>query len=343
MAMVCPQCKASHEQALHCPSCGVRLLYQSHPRRGDDDAAASDSGQWLHTPIGRVLAAICLAQGLAYGLQMLCNAGVLAAAEDAERSVWSTLYGLVLLQTLQGLSLLVGGALAGAGQRRAALLGCVVGLVHALLFMLIQDVRGEQATEVAMYGQPILHIGFGLVGAIIGASIWRPLPTLAMPEFEIDKNFKPVRGRRAVFAALAGPIAWPRVVMGIVLVTAGFMWTPQLLGVVLEASQGSKVRVTDHLQAQLVTWEIVGLATLLGAAVAGATTRNGLKQGLCVGMGTSVVLVGIYLGNRAFPVDKTLYTVGCILPLTVAGGWFGGQLLPPVQVQSRRRRMGSAV
>jgi hypothetical protein len=340
MAMVCPQCKASHEQSLHCPSCGVRLLYQSHQRRPEGSSSGS-TGQWLHTAVGRVIAGILLAQGLAYGLQLLCTAGALAAADDVEQSVWSTLYGLVLLQVLQGMSLLIGGGLAGAGQRRAPLLGLVVGLVHGVLFLSIQRLQGTPQTEISLYGQPILHVVFGVVGAIIGTCIWRPLPTLAMPEFETDKDFQPLRSRKSRFALLSGPIAWGRVFAGIVFVTAGFLWGPGMLSVMLDASQG-KLRVTDHLQAQLVTWEIIGLATLFGGAMAGATTRNGLKQGLFVGLGASIVLVGNYLGGKAFLLEQSLYMVGSIVCLTLVGGWFGGQLFPPVQGIPRFRSMGAA-
>jgi hypothetical protein len=340
MAMVCPQCNSSHEQTLHCPSCGVRLLYQSHLRRPENSSAGA-SGQWLHTAVGRVIAGILLAQGLAYGLQLLCTAGVLATAHDAEQSVWSTLFGLVLLQALQGMSLLIGGGLAGAGQKRAPLLGFVVGLVHGVFFLSIQRLQGAPQTEVTLYGQPILHVMIGIVGAVIGSYIWRPLPTLAMPEFETDKSFQPLRSRKVRFTMLRGPIAWGRVFAGIVFVTAGFLWGPLMLSVMLDASQG-KLRVTDHLQAQLVTWEIIAWGTMFGGAIAGATTSNGLKQGLCVGVGASIVLVGNYLGGKAFLLEQSSYIVVTIVCLTIVGGWFGGQLFPPVQAIPRFRSVGAA-
>ncbi|MEI4920850.1 hypothetical protein Q8G81_35430, partial [Klebsiella pneumoniae] len=79
-----------------------------------------------------------------------------------------------------------------------------------------------------------------------------------------------------------------RVFAGIVVVTAGFLWGPGLLNLVLEISGGT-LRISHPLQAQLVTWEMVGLTTMCGAAVAGATTFNGFKQGLFVGVGTCIV------------------------------------------------------
>jgi len=340
MAMVCPQCSETYQQTLHCPKCGVRLLYQSK-RHHFDAALAGPAGHWLHTPIGRIVAGILLAQGLAYGLQLLGNAYLQVTVADAPQSVWSTLFGLVALQAIQGFSLLAGGALAGAGQRRASVLGAVVGSVHGSVFLLLQHLHGGRLTEVAMYGQPVLHVAFGALGAILGGSIWRPLPIIAMPEFETDKKSRPIRRASLTLSALRGPVAWGRVSAGIVIVTAGFLWGPGLLKVLLEASQG-KLMVNDHLQAQLVTWEIIGLATLLGAAVAGATTPNGLKQGLCVGVGASILLIGNYLGGKNVLIEQILYTTFSILSLTVAGGWFGGQLFPPVMPFPRRVRVPSA-
>ena len=335
MAMVCPKCSATSDKTSHCPNCGVRLLYQSRPR--PLDLSGGTAGQWLHTPLGRVVAGIMLAQGLAYGLQLLCTAG-LQAVEQPSASVWSTIFGLVLLQAIQGFSLLIGGGVAGAGQRRAFAVGAVVGVAHGLIFLVIQDLQGAEITEIALYGQPILHLAFGMLGAIIGSCIWRPLPTLVMPE--LDDNKANIRLSSGGWRALRGPIAWGRVCAGIVIVTAGFLWGPGLLAVALEASQGT-LKVNDRLQAKVVTWEIIGLLTLLGAAVAGATTFNGFKQGLCVGVGASVVLIGNQLGGTSILNEQIGYTVFSIMGLTVVGGWFGGALFPPIRATARRR-VGSA-
>jgi hypothetical protein len=342
MAMVCPQCKGSFEQSLHCPTCGVHLLYQTRlPRR--DSQTAGPGGQWLQTSVGRMAAGMLLAQGLAYSLHLLCNAGLQVTAAPAEQTVWSTLYGLVLLQLLQAVSLLAGGALAGAGQRRPAGLGAAVGAVHGSLFLLVQRLQGgPQVTEVALYGQPLLHVALGSLGAVLGASIWRPLPVLAMPDFETERQTKTVRTRSLTLAALRGPVAWGRVFAGIVIVTAGFLWGRNLLSVVMDASQGT-LKINDRLQAQLVTWEIIGLVTLLGAAIAGSTTLNGLKQGLCVGIGASILLIGNHLGGKNVFLSQMVLTTTSILGLTIAGGWFGGQLFPPVHSVHQRHRVRSPV
>ncbi len=332
MALVCPQCKGSFDKSLQCPSCGVRLLYESRGER----AAGSSRGFGLQAGIGRIAVGIVLAQGLAYGLQMLCHAFVQVAADDPSQSIWTTLYGLVLLQCIQGFSLLAGGALAGAGKRQAALLGAVVGLVHGLIFLVYQHLRGEHPTEVALYGQPLLHISFGALGAVLGAQIWQPLPVLAMPEFGTEKQPKPAQRRSSLFASLRGPVSWSRVSVGIVIITAGFLWGPSLLALVLRASNGT-LKLNDQLQAQLVTWEIIGLITLLGAAVAGATARNGTKHGLCAGIGAAILLIGNHLGGKNVSFEMMFCTLVSIVCLSFVGGWFGGTLFPAVVPLNRRK------
>jgi hypothetical protein len=87
----------------------------------------------------------------------------------------------------------------------------------------------------------------------------------------------------------------------------------------------------------MIAWEIAGLLTLLAGAVAGSTTSNGFKQGLCVGLGVAIVLLGAHLGNPNASLEKTVFMVSSVLCLTMAGGWFGGQLFPPVVARRRGR------
>src|SRR5689334_10071901 len=99
MAMVCPKCNGSYEQRWQCPNCGVRLSYTAGVHRAVADVEAPS--QWGQTPWGRIFVGVILSQGLYYGLRQFCTAGLLASGDDAARGVWSTLYGLVILQALQ--------------------------------------------------------------------------------------------------------------------------------------------------------------------------------------------------------------------------------------------------
>jgi hypothetical protein len=295
---------------------------------------------WQHTPWGRIFVGLLLAQGLYHGLRQLCTAGLLATTEQTAGDVWSTLFGLLLQQGLMATGLLIGGALAGAGQRRAILFGVVLGIWSGLLFVLYQSWSGEVLTQVSTYGQPILHATLGAVGAVIGSLIWKPLPDLSVPDLRPTKVPKLRVAARPSPSLFVGPIAWARVLAGVALAVGGIVWAKVILDFVMEASQGT-LSITSHLQAQLVTWEISAVATLVGGCWGGATTVNGLKQGLCVGIGASVVLTGIYLGGGNLLLEKLIFTQACTLCLTLAGGWLGCQLFPPIYSVSRRKKVGA--
>ena len=72
--------------------------------------------------------------------------------------------------------------------------------------------------------------------------------------------------------------------------------------------------------------------------MAGSATSNGPKQGLFVGVTASMALVALQAQS---PWTVVLTVVSCFT-LTLVGGWFGGQLFPPVQPIIRGRRVGSA-
>src|ERR1700688_1040411 len=99
MAMVCPQCNRSFAQHLNCPECGGRLLFQAHTRGvTSEEILAGNRSQWQQTPWGRMAVGLILAQGLAYGLQQLLTAGLLATGEQP--TLWTTLRGVLVLHGL---------------------------------------------------------------------------------------------------------------------------------------------------------------------------------------------------------------------------------------------------
>jgi hypothetical protein len=334
MAMVCPQCLRTFDQRLHCPTCGARLVYQAQRR---DSGPVGAGPSWQQTPWGRLLIGVLVAQGLCFGLQQLCTAGLLASGDEAGADVWRTLYGLLLFQGLQVLGLLAGGALAGAGKKQGFLFGAVVGLCNGLVFIVLQSNNSQLFTPVTLYGQPILQTAFGALGGLVGSFIWKPPPALQLPGAgPVVQSMTPSKP----LAMFEGPVVWWRVLAGILLAVGGSLWANVILDLVMEASEG-KMSIRTHLQANLVTWEITALAMLLGAALAGATTRNGLKQGLCVGLGVASVLVGVRLGVPQVHFDSLLLTGGMAVAFGLSGGWFGGTLFPPVV--GRPRSLGTII
>ena len=74
----------------------------------------------------------------------------------------------------------------------------------------------------------------------------------------------------------------------------------------------------------------MGLAMLAGSALAGAGTCNSLKQGLCIGVAVSAVLLGVRLGVRHVSAHELILIGASSLALGLAGAWFGGSLFPPL-------------
>jgi hypothetical protein len=329
MAMVCPDCKKSFEQRLHCPDCAVRLQFQLTPR---DDSSSENKGVWQQTPWARLLVGLLLAQGLYYGLRHLLSAGLLAARMDAD-SPWEAFGGFVLVQVLQAIGVLCAGLLTGAGERRGVVYGAVLGIWSSIFFILAQQWSGEPLGSMSSVGVPILLAATGTLGGFVGSLIWKPLPEWNLPV----PALAPAPTPAASFVGFIGPVAWPRVVAGIGLSVGGVVWADVIRDFIVDASDG-KLRIITHLQANLVTLEISALAILAGAALAGSSTFNGLKQGLSVGIGAAIVLAFVSIVNGPAELSLFLLQLACVLSLGIIGGWFGGQLLPPVIPHKRLKR-----
>lgn len=328
MAMICPRCNGSFDQRWTCPACQVRLAYQAAPGRAASPLEVTPGGQWQQTPWGRIFFGVVIAQGLYYGLRQLVIAGLLASNDDAVRSAWSTLAGLLVLQGAQALGLVIAGVFTGAGQRQGIVYGAVLGVWNGVLSVVVQSAVGG-ATTVTLLGQPILHTAFGALGGFLGSLIWRPLPTLSLPSLAPpDEPHTPLSSRPRP-SLITGPVAWPRVVAGSALAVGGTLWANVILDLLLDASDG-KLAIDSKLQAELVTWEVTALAMLVGAAVAGACTSNSIKQGLVVGLAVSVVLIGLRFTTHITALHDMAITAISCFGLGVAGAWFGGSLFPPL-------------
>lgn len=331
MAMVCPKCNGTYEQRLNCPQCDVRLLYQAPRRLG----FAGEEESWQQTPWGRLLIGLVLAQGLYYGLRQLCTAVILANNDELARELWTTRGGLILLQGLQAVGVLAAGILVGAGQRQAFIYGALLGMWGGVLDLVVQGLTGRPMTTVVALGLPMLQAAFGALGSMVGSAIWKPLQTLTLPSSAGTPGTRKA-GPRNKSHYFAGPIAWLRVGTGVAVAVGGALWAHVILELVVQASEG-KLLPETKLQSELVTWEIMALVMTFGSALAGATTKNPLKQGLCVGVGTATVLLGVNFATPVLPVPALLFTLTCSLGLGLLGSWFGGQLFPPLVVPRRRR------
>jgi hypothetical protein len=334
MSMVCPQCSTLHEQRLQCPHCGGRLVFRD--ARGAASRAAAL--RWQQTPWGRILIGLVLAQGLFYGLRHLLTGVLLAfTGIGSPQELWGTVEGLLWLQGAQFLSLLLGGVLAGGGQRHGLWLGAIVGIWNGVLAVLLRQNPTQGLTVVALCGQPLLHAAFGAIGGGLGCFIWKPLPLAPVPGMPGTERKPRPRFRPPAFT---GPVSWFRVLAGVSLAVAGTLSATVIFDKVLALGAGKFAHTTET-QDWLITWEIKALALIVGGALAGATTSNGLKHGLLVGLFASMILITVE--NRFTPrwAELALLTLASSLTLCVIGGWFGSQLFPPV-VKPQRNRLGPA-
>jgi hypothetical protein len=263
----------------------------------------------------------------------LVSAGVVASQQVDQKEFWASLAGFLLLQGMQVVSLVLGGLLAGAGQRQAAVYGAVLGVWNGVLVTVVQPEAIERFNAVAVYGLPLLHAAVGALAAWVGSVIWRPITPAS-----VRGSSRPLAkiARREGRPWFAGPVRWPRVIMGTGLAVAGALWAGVILDRVVRLS-GYALSPASLDQAQLVTWEIMALAILAGGALAGAATRNGMMQGLAVGVCTAIALVAIRMASPHAPTFLML-AVSMFAPviLGVLGGGFGGQLFPPLPpVRSR--------
>ncbi len=333
MPMICPKCNGIFDQQIQCPSCAVRLHFSS--TAGSSKGVAGKKNAWQHSPMGRILVGLLLAQGLALGLRFFWD-GSLSFSEGPESSnTWTALFEIIILQGLQAVCLLIAGGLAGAGQSKGLFIGGFIGLGNSFIFLAIRIFQNHPPVGVLLYGVPILETFCGALGGFIGSIIWRPLPKLALANPIAKATAKSKVRRSSGTMLFQGPISWPKVFIGTAVVVVGVISPTVVLDFVMTASRG-QMQVSTHLQAKLITWEISGLAMLIGAAIAGFNTFNGGKQGLCVGIGSAIALVGFYLVQSEIFLEEIIGLVACVVLLCMAGGWFGSRLFPPVASSPRR-------
>jgi hypothetical protein len=338
MSLVCPQCKQIYEQNSICPLCNVVLLYHAQNLQHDTPLPHEEEDappEWQHTPWGKIVVGLILAQGLIFGMQQLLTAGFLMSGDGAD--VWRTLLGLVSHHAIYAISLLIGGALTGAGQPRGMIYGALVGFTSGLISVFWHDHTNTVFPTLLVYAEPIIHLATGALGGGLGMLIWQPIPKLPDLGGSTPTPAPAVPFSISLGNNFAGPVYFGRVCAGAFLIVVGVVWSQAILEFLLRASNGA-LTISSKMQAQLVSMEIIALVALIGAGFAGATTRNGLKQGLCVGLCASVVVLGIQCSSPKFTLESAIFTLSGIAVVSFIGGWFGGQLFPPLIPGGRRRR-----
>jgi hypothetical protein len=337
MAMVCPQCRVAHVQKLACPTCGSRLQYVLL-ELSSFRCRRPNQNTWRETPWGRLFVGMALALGMNHVVGDFLMAAKLIAVERGQASLGSWLDSLAAMNGIQVLSVFLAGLLTGAGQKRGVFFGAFVALCSCLMFQWFGGAKFALGSLAARAAELLLLVSCGAAGGLAGSVAWqtnKPSVVFWRPKSEARR----MRPRRSGYE---GPVAWMRVCMGIPLAVGGVVCAQFLRETLVDVSNG-KLVIDSYLQADFVAWEISALAILAGSAFAGATCSNGLKQGLFVGIGTATALLGIRLASPQMSLGFLVVTVVAAVCLSITGGWFGSQLLPPVVRAARRRRMFSTV
>jgi hypothetical protein len=353
---VCPQCRGSFEGSQHCPRCGEGKLHSASIwQRELARTVSSGPEKWQQTFGGRLVIGLLLALGLCYGLLQMGMASLRALGTDAASGGLDPRLGLALFQGLQGLALLTGGILAGAGQPRGAVLGGTVGILSGLVFLagifsglvttLVQSYSGELLAQgsslhnMMMYVLPLQHALAGAVGGLIGCLIWKPLPSLTLPGLAGIQKRAP--GQREISLEFIfrwkGPVAWFRVLVGSIVAIAGAINTPKVVDFILFASD-DKLKLVTQLENQVAHGEVFGFAILFGGFLAGMNRSNGLKQGVCVSVIVACAMAAAFLRGAAAPMGSTIFPVLSALLLASVGGWFGSELWPPAFRRSQLKK-----
>jgi hypothetical protein len=337
MAMICPQCRVAHVQKLACPTCGSRLQYVLL-ELSSLGCRRPNFSTWRQTPWGRLFVGIALALGMNHVVGDFLMAGKLIATERGQVAITDGLDALVRIHGLQIFSVLLAGLLTGAGQKRGVFFGAFVAVWSCLLFQCFEGTPFTLGDVAPFMAKLLLLTSCGAAGGMAGSLAWqskKPVAAFIRPK----SDFKRARPRMSSYE---GPVAWVRVCMGIPIAVAGVVCAQVLREMLVDAGNGRLV-IESYFQADFVAWEISALAILAGSAFAGATCSNGLKQGLFVGIGTATALLGIRLASPQISAGLLAVTVVAAVCLSMTGGWFGSQLLPPVVRGARHRRMYSTV
>lgn len=325
---------------------------------------APASSKWYDTPFGRFMGCLFLSLGLSYGLLQLCVIILQSMGKGAKGAPVDPRVLLGLFYGLQATALLTGGFLAGLGRRAGAGYGAMVGLVSGgvvlglvmspllknnLLLPFLGDLltvkpdmhlkwKGIPYQMVYFYGIPVAHFLCGLVGGLFGSMIWKPPPEMPEPTLA---PFQPARPMSSLETAIplsdkpegeeesyfGGSIAWMRVIFGTGIAAGGVVWSKKVIDFIVGVSEGH-LKVDDMQQQWVTQAEIFALSIFIGGTIGGATTANGPKQGIVVGVGAGILQAILTMNDSEFRSLLPFVIISSIF-LAPLGGWFGTNLMPP--------------
>src|SRR5262249_11167308 len=153
----------------------------------------------------------------------LSVAFLLASPGVDPKELWGSLNGFILLQAFQVVGLILGGLLAGAGQRQGAVYGAVLGIWNGVLLVLVQPASTPFLNTMILYALPLMQAALGALAGWLGSRVWSPLTPAGGPV-----PLRKAKPKRKGLPWFAGPIYWARVIMGTSLAVGGALWAGAL-------------------------------------------------------------------------------------------------------------------
>jgi hypothetical protein len=155
------------------------------------------------------------------------------------------------------------------------------------------------------------------------------------------------------------PTSWLRIIIGVSVAFSGVVAADVMRNLMTAGSAGA-LHMGSSFHAPVVCLELAAAVVFFGGAAAGAGTGAGVRHGVLTGLVTGIGTVILTATNTQsiFPAvegffwmvnipSESVRTTASLAELFVAvwgfcalGGWFGGQLLPPLATPDQLRRLG---
>jgi hypothetical protein len=284
----------------------------------------------------------------------------LAGAQIVGDGWWSTETAGWVTLGMRAAAAAAGGLVAGAG--RAS--GWMTGLLSATIaggLLLATDVAAHPAGPGPVAYLAVLATAIaGLIAGTLGTVIW-PVPVEMPMSRTGSRGSSLLRLAQEQEDARKGrPTQWLRVFIGVSIAFSGVVAADVMRTGLTKGSAGA-LHMGSAFHAPIICLELAAAAIFFAGATAGASTGAGIRHGLLAGFFAAVAVVALTVLRSPFlfPAVEGYYWVanvpnenvrdtGALAELLVSvwaictlGGWFGGQLLPPLASKAQLQRLGS--
>ena len=285
MSMVCPQCKQEFEHDLSCPTCNCRLMYHLSAFKAEGPLADDRGENWQQTAWGSNFRGSAAGPGVGLRHAAPVHGGVPGQRRRHPISMGDALGPVFAPRSAKFEPDVLGRAtVRRPAQERAprrANRTCARIDIH-------RSCKGKRTcfcprcsfirSRSCSPGSVLWEEKGRSSGSRLRSWLWEA-------PFRKPRRNSPGPSS-APMHYFEGPVHFGRVCAGILVVVLGVFGSEMILRFIVEASGGS-FAIHTHFHERLMLMEVTALATIVGSALSGATTFNGLKQGLCVGLGAA--------------------------------------------------------